>query len=510
MLVRIFRADPLLAALTTLLCFTVLLPLWVTPFIPLHDLPDHVGLASLMGDVLFGDGVAAHHFRVQALPVPYWGSYLIVALVGAVVGPLAAAKAVVATALLVLPLGTMRLLVAMKRSPRLGLFAFVLCWDQNLAWGFVAYVLALGLALFALAKLVEATSPRQALKNWPWVVAVALTHAHAFALLVVVATVYALAHPSWLHRLKSHALALAPGIGTLLPWAFWRAVFGEAHETKTPKPTEFHSLSVKLEKLFAYSLDVYAGKPASFFFALAFVGLAFGVVVLGFTRQEKWVAETRSALGVFVAALCLYLFLPMTIYWPVEQWYIYPRQATALLVFALFVPRPNLEGRRAFLLAPVVAMALAVHASVAMAHWDFAERARPFLDIIEALPKNQRLLTLTLDDGDPAIPLSPYNQFHAYAIAVKGGYDPHLFDNPSHPIVPRKDHALPHPKWNQMGTYSLQKHGRYYDHVLVQDLRRDPLARKTQGKVTTHLVKESGRWRLYAIENPSQDRPSPP
>jgi hypothetical protein len=417
-------------------------------------------------------------------------------------GPLVAAKGLVALSVVLLPLGTVRLLVALKRSPRLGLLAFALCWDHNLSWGFVAFTLGLGMGLFALAGLLEAESPHAALKKWPLWVALALTHAHAFGIMVLAAPFFALGGKEIPRRLKTHLAGVLPGVAILIPWIVGRALFGGAHESKTVRPTEFHDLQVKLERFFGYTLDVIPGETSTSLLGGVLIGLIFLAVVFSFIQQEKWVTETRGAMAFFAVALGLYLLLPMTIYWPIEQWYIYPRQATVLLLFAPFVPRPNLEGKAAWLLIPVVLLGFVAHLTVAQAHRGFAKRAGDFLEILQAVPPNARLLTLTLDDHDPDIKLGPYNQFHAYAVAEKGGYDPYLFDNPSHPIVHNKENALPHPRWNQMHAFSLEKHGVFYDVILVQGKRRDPVARQDANQTLTRLIKEAGRWRLYQVLNP--------
>ena len=59
-LLRIFRADPLLAGLTTLLSAAICLPLFVTPFLPMQDLPDHVKWAKSSGS-----GVVAQYALTQ-------------------------------------------------------------------------------------------------------------------------------------------------------------------------------------------------------------------------------------------------------------------------------------------------------------------------------------------------------------------------------------------------------------------------------------------------------------
>jgi hypothetical protein len=95
----------------------------------------------------------------------------------------------------------------------------------------------------------------------------------------------------------------------------------------------------------------------------------------------------------------------------------------------------------------------------------------------------------------------PYNQFHAYIDADRGGYDAYLFNNPGVPIVYRHEAILPRPEWNQMGAFSFEQHGVFFDYILVQGLELDPLreGRVGPGHLLRRIV-EAGRWRLYRVE----------
>ena len=53
---------------------------------------------------------------------------------------------------------------------------------------------------------------------------------------------------------------------------------------------------------------------------------------------------------------------------------------------------------------------------------------------------NRRILPLVRDAGDPASHLELLDR-SAYYVIEHGGYDPYLFDNPSHPVIHRRDQA---------------------------------------------------------------------
>lgn len=502
---RMFRGDPLLFGLTVLLGAAVCLPLFVTPFLPLQDLPDHVGLANLIGDILAGNGLAAEHYRVQGLPLPYLTMYLLLALFGAIFGPLLGAKLVVAFTVLCIPLGAMRLLMALKRNPRMGLFAFALVWDHNLYWGWVAYAMGNGLALFALAHLLESETVKGALlRAGGWSILVALTHAHAFGNYVVLGAVMVFARTPVRRRLALHGAGLLPGVLILVPWVVDRMTAGGAADTAKGLGLGWHSLPHKLGHLYTYSIGDPTGPTGEALSALAFVLVLLAPLALSGLRRGEALPEDRGATLGFLAAAALYLALPMQLSRPIDQWYIYPREASWVLLWALCVPRAELAGRwRAMYLLPAVAATALMSIAVTGQFADFGRRARPFLDIIAQTKANRAVLALTLDDGDPRMRLGVYNQFHAYIVATRGGYDPYLFDNPSQVVVFRGDRKRPAPAWNRMHEFSMTAHAPHYDYILVQGLARDPV--REGALATGHTVKrlaQAGRWRLYEVTKP--------
>src|SRR5688572_18668441 len=179
------RSDRFLLVTTVVLFVTACLPLFLTPFLPFADLGLNTASAELMWDVLLGREPAATYHRVNWAPVPYWVSYGLSALLGRVFGPLIAAKLFTALVFALLPLSTMRLLLALGRDPRLGLWSFLLIWQQNLYAGWTAYMLGIALVSIACAWLLEAETLADGFRIAPFSAAIALTHIQATWLLAV-------------------------------------------------------------------------------------------------------------------------------------------------------------------------------------------------------------------------------------------------------------------------------------------------------------------------------------
>ena len=179
------RKDKAWALLAVLFSLATVWPLMGTAFIPLHDLPDHVGLAALVWDILEPGTLAHKELALQAYPVPYWTLYIFIAFFAPLLGALFAAKLFVVLCVLCLPWGVMRLLWALGKDPRLGLLSFLLVWDFNLSWGFVAYHFGVGLVFWALAALIRAKQSRDLIRVIPLFALAALTHAQSYGILVL-------------------------------------------------------------------------------------------------------------------------------------------------------------------------------------------------------------------------------------------------------------------------------------------------------------------------------------
>jgi hypothetical protein len=202
---RTFRRDRLLAVCFIALSIAGLAPLFASPILPFGDWNKVAGHAAILWDVAFGDGVLAHHFEINTTPVPYWTGFVISAIFSAIGGVLFAAKMGIAIIIVGLPLAVTRLLVALKRDPRLGLWAFILNYDRNMWAGWVAYLLGMAMVLWTIAWLLEVDSWPQALKVSLLSALVAVTHSQALAYLAVAGFLLYLVQPT-LKRAAQHSL----------------------------------------------------------------------------------------------------------------------------------------------------------------------------------------------------------------------------------------------------------------------------------------------------------------
>ena len=501
-LIDAFREDRLLLVATLVMSLFTLLPLTQAAFLPLGDLPDTSACAALIPQIVWGKGMPHDFYSVNWAPVPYWTTTVLIAVISSVSNVLIANKVVVGLIVVLLPLSTMRMLQAIGRDPRLGLLAFGLSWEHTLAAGWIAHGLGMGLALWALAWIIEADTVWASLKVAIIGGLIGLTHALPTLYFVAGTAALTFARPGLLRRFVLHATAGTGLIVSLVPWLMERVRSSGGMQAATVWSFEWHPLSDKVRDLFRFTLDNFSRPDDVEASARTFASLLLAPLLLTLLPARAGATRMASLILLLVAFL-LYAGLPMSVYGPVSHWYTYPRFATILLISLLFVPRPDLRGWYAAWLAPLLLIVIAFDLRVASAFGDWDTRTRPLLGLIRLVPLNSRVLPLELDDTDPAIKWAIGNQMHAYFAAMRNGYDPHMWNYPSIPFQYQQAKRLPStgPTGAEGRSFTLKQFGSYYDFVLVQGKALDPIVGRTESsKFRARLVGETERYRLYKIE----------
>jgi hypothetical protein len=500
--VKMFVEDKPLLIVFVALWLSAMMPMFVTPIMPLIDMGSNIGAAGLMNDVLRGKGVVAQHYFLNPHIVPYWTVYSFMSLVDALAGPFVSVKVTVGLALGLLPLGAMRLMRAFDRSPRLGLWAFMVCWDTNLYWGWITFQIGMALALWALAMVFEVRTRWDALKILPCSVAIALTHVHAVALLLVIGGLLVFVKRPVLNALINHAIALCGALILLVPWLWARFFPSSLNGTAQGLQVATHPVSQKLGSLFRYTIDVVPGENGdimTWVFLLLLLGPA-----LFMLRSTRGISQSsRAAASMFLlGAAGLYLVVPFEMGGAVNHWWTYPRFGTYVLIGLLLLPRPRLDGLWGLLVLPGVLCSFLAHRAVQRQFRDYGDYVRPYLEIIDALPYNQLLYPLDLDDyGFKGTYEAVLGQLHGYAAAAKSCFDPHLFDDPSNPLRFRKANRPPMPYWSNQAGFTMEREGQGYDYIIVHPKNRDIIASHAKWRPRVELVKEAGPWRLYKVKH---------
>ncbi len=481
------------------LALIALVPLAVTPIVPLTDLGSTVGASGLLFDALDSSSPLSKMYQVNATTIPYWTAYVFLALVGAVVGPLWASKALVALCVLALPLSMLRLAKAIDRDWSMALVSFGLAWDLNLYWGWVTFHLGMSIAIWCVAKLIEIDSWKGVLKVLPLVALVGLTHAHAVVFLVAAAALTAIAKARPFRAIAFHATACL-GLLVLTPW-LWGAVLRPAVGSSGGMNLVMPPLSERVTKLFEFSLGYFVDQPGLTAVSVLFLSvLAISVVGGGFMRRGA-PARPVVALAVFLAAFALYVGLPFEVQGPIPHWWTYPRFATYVLACLPLVANvsPTWRGRWAIVLV-VVAISGWISSLRVGQFSRYGAHVRPYLELVEKIPAGTRFLPIDIEFTFPGFREPTLGQLHGFAAALRHAYDPHLFAHPAMPLLYREGVQPPTPNWGSPAASFTSAMALHYDYVLVYPSSRDTLG-SVEPKVL-ELVADSGPWRLYKVTRP--------
>ncbi|HEY2743013.1 MAG TPA: hypothetical protein VGL86_00260 [Polyangia bacterium] len=378
-------------------------------FLPMLDLPQHA--AQLSAWVHYDD--PRFGFRDQFVVnwrTPYLTCYLLARPLAALVGVLAALKLLVVAASVATMLALRQLARARGHDEWFCLAGAPLSLGYSFYGGFLAFLVATPLALFAVAAALAhaaAPTPRRGLAVTLLLVATLATHALAFA--IAIALVAAILSPS-----PKQLWPLLPPLLLPLPWlpGFWRSGAPTLH------PEQWSLDAARLVELprLLVGFGGYAGAASDVEATLFGIALLV-VLVLALGRPSR----APSSWLPLAIALAVYLLLPFELRGVAFLW---PRFAP-FVVFGLLLalePRHRLlstAARRALLVAtPALWLALVgarLHA--------FSEECAGFTDVIDAMPPNQRLRPLILVSASAAFPgVRPFVHFGAYYQAERGGW----------------------------------------------------------------------------------------
>ena len=430
------------------------------PMLPWRDLPDHLALISLLDHARVAGSVAADHYQIQGQPVPYWLFYGSVWLLARAMSYVGAMQVVAALGLLATPLALGALLRSVGRDWRWGVLALPLFFNHNLMYGWVSFCLGVPVLFMALAALIRLLDQRGSpVALGLWACLLFLAHAQLAALFAIL-TVYAVVRRGraeiWT-SIKRVAAPLATPVVLGMPWVIARLMGSHSRGENTDGPAViFHDPVTRLKRLPDYLTNCWSGNSDDWM-GLATIALVVLLVRLRPPTGLMGHRDRRIASGLVGITAALYLIAPWELRWPTNQWAIYNRFAMIALTMAPLLievpfPRHLWRDRRWPALWLTAAWALVVAnfgADNRRVYAEFNERNAFVLEAVRSMEPNQRILPLVQDASDAASHLGAADQFHAYYIIEHGGYDPYLFDNPSHPVVHRAEVKPTVPPWNR-------------------------------------------------------------
>jgi hypothetical protein len=461
-------------------------------YLPMADVPQHYAMVSILlhhGDPAWG---FAQRYTFDFFGRPYATVYWLGVALGTKM-PLGAAMRIVVAVCTVAPLAGAQLLLVATRRSRVWLlpaipFAFGSLWH----WGFLNFLLGIGMFLGCLAlvvRLAERRSRRGSVALGVLALLLLFTHFHGLAMLLVSSPVLVWAYPGARGRapwVRSIAPLVPAGVAAAafvaLMWAKAEGHWARANPGVGERVDRF-------VEFLAWGLPDGAAATS--------LGLLAVLVVAAFVLGGAWPRPTRvaAALGVTLAAqVAMYFALPLN-----TNTATYVSARHALLVVLLALPLlPVLGGRALLALRAGGAIAAAfglVTAGTQLAC--FSREAPDFEPVLAAMAPAKRVATLVFARASACCGERsfPYLHFGPYYQAATGGELSRSFAVVWNvPIRYRADYAR-YPYREELewapGRF-WPEDARHFDYVLVRGGAAEPPPQLGLREVT-----RSGAWALY-------------
>jgi hypothetical protein len=523
-----------------LLLAAAMAPFWAGRFLPLLDLPQHLGLAAAIAHVGDPGSPWARTLEVDPWPVPYWAFYGAMWLLAKAFPIEIAAKLVLSAYAAGLPLAAGWLLRSLGRDPRWAALAVPLVFSTNLFYGFMPFLLATPLLLLALGLLdrhlaAERVAPGRAAALAAAAAAVYLSHPQPFLLLGFAALLLAGLHWRGWGWAARRCLPLVPALGLFAAWmsrAFvaprpdfqrpgysWHGRLWELGMSWEPFGERVGRAMEHLFGSFSDGSDWWMGWALAALVTLSAAAARAGPESADPAARPPLRAHLRARRGEILAGsfFLLWLVLPYSVR---GQWYLAPRYLVfaALLAPAFLTARA--DGPRRWLLAGGAALALAFCANAALKIRDFQPEMAGLEEVLSRAEPGGRLAGLLLlhrleggavreiEPGpvkhpglDPDQPrpaeqrISTLHHAPAWYQVWRGGDLGVSFAGlPSNPVRYRPGMKAPFPLEWQPERFDFEAMGPSYDWFLVRGAPRGGAA-----AIAAHaeLVARSGRWELW-------------
>jgi hypothetical protein len=495
------------------LALVTLLPLFRYQFFAGVDYPMHLSFRRVLR-LYFEDSERFRAAYGTRLLQPYWGFYLPALLLSTVMSIDLAAKMVLATTCLAMPVAVLRVLLSERLDPRPALLAFPLAYCFSFQWGFAPFMAGLALALLSLPAVMHFAEPLDRQRSWRpvatmliWSFGIFCAHATAWAFWAVWAVWVLLAQrrPPHLRQLARAAPVFALPLLMFVVWSNSIQNWGDlAWMRANPQHHSFVLRSLRFAHVAFAAVDAEIERV---FLGLFAVGIA--LILLGRYRPEdRWrVARWGGLAAVFFA---VYWLVPVSVG---GLALVYQRGLVFAFLFAL------LCGARQLRLGGAVA-ALGTLLTVASAgsEWIVLREFNADMELMRNCLATARFETNLMGLVGYNWQLIGNQPFFLHADAYHtqwnlGRVFTHSMENlPTTPVYPRDRTAFgpgPPPNFNvHPTTLDYATHARKVDYFLMRDFDRIRVRGPDQGRPaeeayfeqwrpSVQLICRAGMWKLF-------------
>ncbi len=512
----------MLESLLILVGLVIVCPLWVTHRPPIQDLPQHVAAVRVLASFADSSYRFQEYFELTLGRTQYLTVYLMAAPIAKLIGPTLATKAVLSFALVMTPLGILRLVRALAFEPWLAFLGLPFVFNVHVGYGFLNFVAAIPLLFYGLALAVEQRQ-RATWQGRVWLGAILFacfyTHVVPFGLLLIALVILT----RWEKRvLLGQATVISPSAVALAIWLLsspaGRVVssLGRA-ESATPAPLTHLPFGAALRMLPEWVIHITTVESENLrliaWLIAAVVLLVLSVACPSELRISDQASTSEPSLTLGRLVVLLLVPLSMVAYftlpngygfiWPICQRF--PVLAI-LLGVGLFARAPQWSIR----IAAAISLGLAVFAASEQSKVfrDAGEKGyRGFDAVIETIPKGSRVATLVFERQLEGLQLSPLMHAAGWLQAERGGVVMFSFaEFPSSPFTYRANRRPPlvAPRW-EWGPERVvpDRDLGWYDYCLVQGWSGSLEASRRFNE-----VRRSGSWSLWRRTGPADSNPS--
>lgn len=468
------------------LCFGLLvvgtaLPLWLTRYLPIEDLPQHLAAVRVLHsyhDPRFG---FAQYFELGLSRTQYLAYYLAADWLSYLFDLELANRLLITGCVVATAYALRSLLRALGRDERYALFALPFTYNAHLILGFVNFLWAIPLSFWGLALCVRQRREYRSSRGLA-LAGVALlcfySHVVPFALLSLGALLIALQR-----ELRATVRMLVPLLPAGVAGVFWavlspagQATVTAAHGSTSGRVPSYQPWRMSWNDLPGWLTEV-LGDQSDRYTLRALGALLVLALVIGLFRKRS--AAANDALGrsltlrlwaLPLLAALLYFVAPTSYdwIWPISQRF----GLLAVLLLIPVLPRPPRHAGH-MLIALLLGVTLLHTRAVAQAFRGFDhDEVGDFDQALEAIPPQQRVAGLIYLRSSRFVRFSPFIHYVAYYQARKGGAVMFTFaDFPQSPFRFREDNRPPRvpPRWEWLPERVRPIPDlRWYDYVLAR------------------------------------------
>jgi hypothetical protein len=391
------------------------IPIWLTSFPPMVDLPEHaaqVGLLRSLHNPSFG---FSELFWVNWF-TPYLFGYILVYALTPLFGIVAASKLVVAAAVAAVPIATAMLADETGADPYWALLTIPAMYGYSYSWGFLNFLVATPVGLLFLLLFIRRVR-KPTLRNGVCLglfsIVLFFCHALTYLFLATIAVLYALLETGRLRK----AIIVAIPVITAIPIAFlWYLRTSADPSAQDPivwglnwfSTSDPHTWGGRLTGFFPRLLGLWS-PLFCLIFGIALFALPF---LAGARPSKRWAVWVP--LSVCVAVM---LFGPTGGH---SGWALSQRFAIFALPFFVLGMERSSTSRPAWRAAPVFILLAWICVLISVTE-NYEIEAKGFTQILSAMQPNQRALSLMFLQNTKASPAPVFLHLPAWYSATKQG-----------------------------------------------------------------------------------------